>query len=68
MDKEKKLVVGEIEYDRDNNSNVHSDIDFEFNVVDGVRAFLHELLDEWLNNSNGTGGFYVKGSNHKFDE
>ena len=31
------------------------------------REFLHANLDEWLNKSNGSGGFYIKGESYKFD-
>lgn len=28
------------------------------------RAFLHECLDEWLDKSNGTGGFWIGDPEH----
>ena len=58
---------GEIQY-KTTNGNVHSDIcyqcgphlvDYENNVNDEYRQFLHNCLDEWLNKSNGTGAFWV---------
>jgi hypothetical protein len=55
-----KFVHGEIEY-----ADVHSDIcppDHDFDKIDkDYREFLHECLDEWLDKSNGTGQFYIKG-------
>lgn len=30
------------------------------------RAFLHQCLDEWLTNSNGTGGFCIKNEQYSF--
>ena len=43
--------------------SVHSDIcpreHFFFYIDDEYREFLHANLDEWLNNSNGTGFFYI---------
>ena len=64
-------VHAEIEYcdkERDNMS-IHSDIcppncDFE-NLDEHHREYLHNLLDEWIDKSNGTGGFYIKNSTHE---
>lgn len=61
---------GEISYDT-NDGGVHSDICF--NNADNhneernpgalpdadFRQFVHNCLDEWLNKSNGTGGFWI---------
>jgi len=56
-------VHAEIEYINSNGDNVHSDIcppRCEFSNIDNIyRKFLHDCLDEWLNNSNGTGQFYI---------
>ena len=62
--KEVKLVHGEIEYVRGDGTKVHSDIcpcncDFS-NMDEKYREYLHISLDEWLNESNGTGCFYIE--------
>ena len=56
---------GEIQYET-NNGNGHSDICFNCNPDAETkeysvehRKFLHACLDEWLNQSNGTGAFWV---------
>ncbi len=56
---------GEIQYET-NNGNVHSDICFNCNPDTEDKAysvehrkFLHACLDEWLNQSNGTGAFWI---------
>lgn len=56
---------GEIQYET-NEGNVHSDICWNCNpdsdtkpMSEEYREFLHKALDEWLNKSNGTGGFWV---------
>lgn len=56
---------GEITYFPPDTS-VHSDICFNCNpqsedklMNDDYRQFLHNCLDEWLNNSNGTGAFWL---------
>jgi len=55
-------VHAEIEYNNPGGAGVHSDIcppgcgtDFP----EEYRQFLHECLDEWLDNSGGTGRFYI---------
>ena len=67
-------VHGEIEYMRENEEYgkhwVHSDIcppecDLN-NISDEYRKFLHDILDEWLNNSQGTGIFYITGDIEKY--
>lgn len=56
-------VHAEIEYLRENGDSVHSDIcppDCDFNRISvDYRQLLHDILDEWLDKSNGTGIFYV---------
>ena len=60
----KHNVHGEIQYETAE-GNVGSDICFRSkswaeNIADPrVRKFLHESLDEWLDESNGTGFFYL---------
>lgn len=61
-----KDFCGAIQYMRDNTDSVHSDICLhrdpahsEDGLTDDYRKFLHDCLDEWLNNSNGTGCFWV---------
>lgn len=56
---------GEISYSTPA-GNVHSDICHGCNPnqpdvppLDEYRKFLHQALDEWLDKSNGTGGFWV---------
>ena len=31
------------------------------------RQFLHTCLDEWLDKSSGTGGFYIKNAKHTIE-
>lgn len=64
---------GEIQYDRgyDENGNptkdfwIHSDICHDCGSTNGsemseeYRKFLHDALDEWLDNANGTGAFWL---------
>lgn len=61
---------GEIQYDTPEGA-VHSDICFNCNpsndsraLTETYREFLHKSLDEWLNNSNGTGAFWVGDSQY----
>jgi hypothetical protein len=60
-------VHAEVQYDSEEGL-VHSDIcppDCDFTQINATyREFLHKNLDEWLNNSKGTGIFYIKSSNH----
>jgi len=61
-------LQGEIEYQIEDGTWVHSDIEprgcnFE-GIDDKHREYLHALLDEWIDNSSGTGCFYIK--NEKF--
>lgn len=58
-------VHSEIEYERAGSIRIHSDTcpkDCLFeNVTDKEwRKFIHTVLDEWLDKSNGTGIFYIK--------
>jgi hypothetical protein len=55
-------VCAEFQYEGDG-SPIHSDIcphncDAK-HMTEKYRAFLHSCLDEWLDNSNGTGGFII---------
>lgn len=59
-----KKVHSEIFYDVLGGVSIHSDTcppqcDFN-NMTEKHRKYLHDLLDEWLNKSNGTGAFYIK--------
>ena len=56
---------GEIAYEPEGTS-VHSDICFrcapaaeDKELDEEFRKFLHNALDEWLDKSNGTGGFWL---------
>lgn len=56
-------VHGEIEYQRQDGTWVHSDIcpaACQPVFTDEYRKFLHTCLDEWLDKSRGTGQFYIK--------
>ena len=60
-------VHAEIEFIRESDGMpIHSDICPPGHSSVGLsdkeyRRFLHDSLDEWLNNSGGTGQFYIKG-------
>jgi hypothetical protein len=62
---------GEIQYASEN-GYVHSDICFDcqgeqnIELTDDYREFLHKCLNEWLDNSNGNGYFWVGNSEHLF--
>ena len=67
-------VHTEIEYRTENEElgehTVHSDVcppncSLE-NITEDYRKFLHGVLDEWLNNSGGTGIFYITGEPEKY--
>lgn len=65
-------IQAEIEYVRENGEKIHSDIEpggcNSASLQDeDYRKYLHKCLDEWLDSSNGTGGFYIKDVNYKFD-
>ena len=66
-----KKVHAEIEYTRDDGMSVHSDIcppDCNFmNITAEHRKFYHECLDEWLDESGGTGVFYIKEDSYKVE-
>jgi len=63
-------IHAEIEYKNKDGLSIHSDIcppncqdmsDAEY------RKIIHQCLDEWLDNSKGTGGMYIKNENHNFE-
>ena len=62
---------GEIVYNT-NGDCVHSDICYDcqneqhIELSDDYREFLHKCLNEWLDNSNGNGYFWVGNSEHLF--
>lgn len=62
---------GEIQYEN-SDGTIHSDVchgcqsDKQFDSND--REFYHQLLDEWLNNSNGTGHFWIGDAQSLFSE
>jgi hypothetical protein len=61
----RKQVQAEIEYVREDGVKVHSDIEppgcSPDNMNDPVwRKFIHTCLDEWLDESRGTGCFYIE--------
>ena len=63
-------VHAEIEYTNNDGNNIHSDICppncSSGNMDDGDYVkFLHESLDEWLQESCGTGRFYIKQEGYK---
>ena len=63
-------VHAEIEYRREDEIWVHSDIcppscDLN-NLDDEYRKYLHDSLDEWLNKSGGTGIFYITGETKRY--
>ena len=65
-------IHAEIEYIRKDGMKVHSDIcppDCSSKGLNNKewRKFLHDCLDEWLDKSNGSGGFYIKNESYKFD-
>ena len=57
-------VHSEIIYNREGDINVHSDTcppDHTIeNLPDDIRQYYHDLLDEWLDKSKGTGIFYLR--------
>jgi len=66
-------IHAEIEYvDKERNGmKIHSDVcpdDCDFaNIDKEYRKYIHALLDEWLDKSNGTCGFYIKEESYHFD-
>ena len=65
-----KKVHCQIEY-KGEPYNIHSDIcppKCTHDLMDKeYKAFLHESLDEWLENSNGTGAFWIAEEDYKFE-
>ena len=61
-------IISEVEYTNENGDSVHSDLDFDFDLKEQMRPVLHECLDEWLDKSNGEGGFYLRNANHHFED
>ena len=65
-------IHAEIEYLSEDGTNVHSDICppdcSSGNLSDPeYRKYLHDCLDEWLDKSNGTGGFYIKEERYRLE-
>jgi len=63
-------VHAEIEYTDSERGSIHSDICPEYCSSTYLkdkdyRKMLHKCLDEWLDKSNGTGMFYIKGDSFK---
>lgn len=61
-------IHAEIMYNREDGINVHSDVCPPSCNPEGLkdqnwREYLHVVLDEWLNKSNGTGIFWIGDSN-----
>lgn len=52
------IFQGEIAYENEHGVSVHSDIGSDY-LDDELRAFYHRCLDEWLDKSGGTGGFWL---------
>lgn len=68
MKDEIKNIVAEIEYTKKDGNNIHSDLDFDFGSKEEMRKILHDCLDEWLDKSDGTGGFYLRNEKHLFED
>ena len=65
-----KSVHAEIEYTKEDGLSIHSDIcpcDCNSKGLsdEEYREFLHGSLDEWLDNSRGTGGFYIMSEEYR---
>lgn len=63
---------GEIIYGT-NSGGIHSDICFhpdneDNKITDDFRKFLHDCLDEWLDQSNGTGLFWLGDSQYLIED
>jgi len=56
------MIYSEIEYVNENGISIHSDL-LNKEITEEYRHILHKALDEWLDNANNTGSFYVKGDN-----
>ena len=51
---------GEVQYETENDGTIHSDICFSpGEITEEAKAAYVEALKEWLDNSNGTGFFFV---------
>lgn len=74
-------IHAEIEYQKEDGTWVHSDIcppncssenlEYTYKRDSGdftYRSFLHDCLNEWLDNSKGTGMFYIMEDNYIFKE
>jgi hypothetical protein len=61
-DKSNVDVCAEIMYETEEGM-IHSDLcmthDAEYKVHESYREFIHKCLDEWLDESNGTGMFWI---------
>jgi len=68
----KMKVHAEIEFINKEGNHIHSDIcppDCDFDEIDEeYREIIHMMLDEWLNYSSGTGGFYIASENYRIEE
>ncbi len=67
-----KLVHAEIEYLAEDGTKIHSDIcpkdcDPSNLTKTSYKRYLHDYLEEWLNKSKGTCGFYIRDENYIFD-
>jgi hypothetical protein len=67
-----KIVHGEIEYQKEDGTWVHSDIcpkqcKWE-NMTEGHKQYLVDSLREWLDNSNGSGHFYIENEGYRTGE
>jgi len=58
---QRTVVISEIEYTNSAGKSVHSDL-INGEITNECRNILHTALDEWLDMSNGTGSFYVRGN------
>lgn len=75
--KTKRYVVAEIMYNKIDPERgyeylIHSDIGPAYGDLSkglqksDFRKFLHDNLDEWLDNSDGTGIFFITGESQKY--
>ena len=58
------IIHAEIMYDRQDGESVHSDLcprdcDSKNMISQEWRKYLHDCLDEWIDKSRGTGGFWI---------
>lgn len=66
-------IHGEVMYVDEDGTKVHSDIcpadcDPKNMHNPEYRAFLHRILDEWLDKSNASGGLYLVQEGHNFSD